>query len=372
MKPTLSIAAVGDVMINQPYGLDLPLADLQAADFCTTNLEGSITAEDFRADKIAHLVMPPGTAQAVRALGFHAVSLANNHMMDAGIQGLRDTLAELEASEIGYAGAGMNLSEALKPYIAEVKGAKIAMLSLAATVPPGFAAGEQRPGIAPLRVRVSYWADGTINEEQPGTPPWIHTEVLTQDLEPALETVRQAKEQADIVLVQIHWGVPPEWNSPFQGDLAEYQRPLAHAVVDAGASVILGHHAHALLGVERYKGVPIFYSLGNFLLHWYSGLKGLKPQRPAPFFKPRYSERNRQSVIAKLHFGQDPDWNWKLGRIELLACRMNDRGESERVSGQKAEEILQTLRQSDATLGFEFRLEEDGVIELEQDSSHLD
>lgn len=363
MKPTITVAAVGDVMINQPFASELPLADLQAADLRVANLEGVISDRGFPADKIARLVMPPGSARLVKQMGFDVVALANNHMMDSGAVGLQDTLAELEANSIGYAGAGMNLTDSMKPHIAEVEGVKLATVSLSATVPPGFAAGQERPGIAPLRVRVSYWADGTINEEQPGTPPWIHTQVFAEDQEVALEAVRQAKAQADIVMVQMHWGVPPEWNSPFQGDLAEYQRPLAHAVVEAGGSVILGHHAHALVGIERYKGVLIFYSLGNFLLHWYSGLKGLKPQRPAPFFKPKYSERNRQSVIAKLHFEQAQ--NWKLGKVELLPCRMNDIGEPSRVRGEKAAEILQTLTRSDATVGVVLKQGEDGIIAVE-------
>ncbi|MDX2005026.1 MAG: CapA family protein [Meiothermus sp.] len=363
MKPTLTVAAVGDVMLNQPFGDGLPLEDLQAADFRVANLEGPITAGGYLADKIAHLVMPPGTAQQVRGLGLDLVALANNHMMDTGPQGIQDTVAELRANGIGHAGAGMNLAEALEPHITEVKGARVATVSLAATVPPGAAAGQARPGIAPLRVRVSYWADGTINEEQPGTPPWVHTEVMEEDLRPALEAVRAARQQADVVLVQMHWGVPPEWNSPFQGDLAEYQRPLAHALVEAGATVILGHHAHALVGIERHGGALIFYSLGNFLLHWYSGLKGLKPQRPAPFFKPRYSERNRQSVIARLRFEQDGGWG--LAGVELVPCRLDDNGEARRVWGDKAGEILETLARSDATMGVKLRLRDDGVIELE-------
>ena len=363
MKPTLVVAAVGDVMLNRVFGSELPLNELQAADLRVANLEGPITARGYPADKIARLVMPPGTARLVKELGLDAVALANNHMMDSGPVGMQDTQAELQANGIGFAGAGMNLAESLEPYIAEVKGARVAMVSLAATVPPGAAAGSERPGIAPLRVRVSYWADGTINEEQPGTPPWVHTEVMAEDLEPVIEAVRRAREQADIVLVQMHWGVPPEWNSPFQGDLAEYQRPLAHALVEAGASVILGHHAHALVGIERYQGVLIFYSLGNFLLHWYSGLNGLKPQRPAPFFKPQYSERNRQTVIAKLHFEQGE--RWELGRVELVPCRLNDNGEAKRVWDKQATEVLETLTRSDATLGVKLNLREDGEIELQ-------
>lgn len=361
MPSQLRIAAVGDLMLARPPGADLPLEALQTAHLRLANLEGPITAGGIPADKIARLRMPLEAAHWIRELGFDAVSLANNHMMDWGIEGMQSTRQSLQRAGVAVAGAGDHLSEALEASYLQAQGARVAMISLSATVPPGAAAGDQRPGIAPLRVQVSYWAEGTINDEQPGTPPWVHTRVFATDQEAALEAVRQARNQADIVLVQLHWGVPPEWNSPFQGDLAEYQRPLGHALVEAGASAIIGHHAHALLGMEFYRGVPILYSLGNFLLHFYSGLQGLKPQRPVPFFKPRYSEQNRQSVIAHLAFDPAPS-GWQLQPLVLWPIRLNDQGEPSRVTAQGAEAILSTLQRSDASLGVEYRMRPDQAI----------
>lgn len=357
----LRIAAVGDLMLNRPPGSDLPLEALQAAHLRLANLEGPITTGGIPADKIARLQQPLEAAQWIRQLGFDALSLANNHMMDWGAEGMQSTRQQLQQAGIAFAGAGNNLTEALQPAFLEAQGARVAMVSLSATVPPGAAAGHQRPGIAPLRVQVSYWAEGTINDEQPGTPPWVHTRVFAGDQEAALEVVRQARSQADIVLVQLHWGVPPEWNSPFQGDLAEYQRPLGYALVEAGASAIIGHHAHALLGMEFYRGVPILYSLGNFLLHFYSGLQGLKPQRPVPFFKPRYSEQNRQSVIAQLAFEPTPA-GWQLQPLVLWPIRLNDQGEPSRVTAQGAAAILSTLQRSDASQAIEYLMQPDYSI----------
>src|SRR5699024_8134687 len=67
------------------------------------------------------------------------------------------------------------------------------------------------------------------------------------------------------VIVAIHWGVPTYWLSPYQGLLAEYQQPLGHAMLDAGADVIFGHHSHSVHPIEVYNGKPIFYSSGDFL-----------------------------------------------------------------------------------------------------------
>lgn len=359
MKTTLAIAAVGDVMIDQPPALQnlWPAADLRVG-----NLEGPITPGGLPADKIVRLRMPTEAASWLKKLGFSAVSLANNHMLDYGQEGLHHTLAALQQQGLGFAGAGSNLQQALHPWSSALDGVRVAMVSLASTVPSGFAATADRGGIAPIRVQVSYAADGAINEEQPGTPPWVHTQTVTQDIELALEAVRATREQCDVLLLQMHWGVPPEWNSPFQGDLAEYQRPLAHALVDAGASVILGHHAHALVGIERYKHTLIFYSLGNFILHYYSGRQGLKPQRPTPVFKPKYTERNRQSVIAHLQFEQSA--GWALTQAKLLPLRLNDGGEAQPVDTQGQQAVLQTLRSSDATQGLELELREDGWIAL--------
>jgi poly-gamma-glutamate synthesis protein (capsule biosynthesis protein) len=352
----ITIAAVGDLMLRRPVTTPLPEQALRSADLRVANLEAPITDRGAQADKLITLRMPSSAAAWVKELGFEVVSLANNHTLDYGVVGLGDTMSALEGVGVAFSGAGDNVSEALRPDVREVKGVKIATVSLAATVPSGSAAGEERPGIAPLRVHVSFVSDGAINDEQPGTPPWIHTEVVAEDLEPALATVRQARRQADVVLVQMHWGVPPEWSSPFQGDLAEYQRPLAYALIQAGASVILGHHPHALHGVERYRGAGILYSLGNFIFHPQTELKRLELQRPAPPFKPIYSERNRQSLIARLRFHQ-ASGSWQLRGIELIPCRLDDQGEARAATQEQAEAILEVVKSSDATRGVAFEIQ---------------
>ncbi|UCH27673.1 MAG: CapA family protein [Trueperaceae bacterium] len=352
---SITIAAVGDLMLRRPFTTPLPGQALQTADLRVANLEAPITDRGVPADKLITMRMPPPAASWVKELGFEVVSLANNHTLDYGTIGLSDTMSALERVGIAYAGAGNDIAGALRPDVREVKGVKIATVALAATVPTGSAAGIDRPGIAPLRVRVSFASDGAVNDEQPGTPPWVHTEVVAEDLERALSVVRQARELADIVLVQMHWGVPPEWSSPFQGDLAEYQRPLAYALVEVGASVILGHHPHALHGVERYRGAGILYSLGNFIFHPQTKLKRLELQRPAPPYKPVYSERNRQSLIANLRFHR-AGGGWQLRGIELIPCRLDDRGEARAVTQEQAKAVLEVVKGSDATRGVAFEV----------------
>lgn len=355
MPKTITIAAVGDVMLREAPAAELPFADLRSADLRVANLEGPITERGYPADKLITLRMPPEAGRWVRDLGFEAVSLANNHALDYGTVGLDDTLTALTEAGIAWAGAGSTLAEALRSQRSEVAGVGVATVALAATVPPGFAASDQRPGIAPLRVRVGYLTEGSINEEQPGTPPWVRTEVVAEDLERALAAVREARGQADIVLVQLHWGVPPEWNSPFQGELAEYQRPLAHALIDAGASVILGHHPHALHGVERYREALVFYSLGNFLFHPHDTLRDFEFQRPAPPFRPRYGERNRQSLIAGLEF-ESGAAGWRLRGAGLVPAFLDGRGEPRPASEAETERIFRVLLESDATAGVDLRI----------------
>ncbi|MBO8142220.1 MAG: CapA family protein [Firmicutes bacterium] len=355
MADRIVIAAVGDVIVTRPLGPGVLLTPLRNADYRVGNLEGPITDKGTPADKPITLRMPAGASRWLRELGLDAVSLANNHTLDYGVDGLQDTLAELRAAGIGYAGAGSNLEESLRPHIAYVKGVRVAQVCLAATIPPGFAAGPGRPGIAPVRVRVSFGCDGSISEEQPGTPPWVHTQVVEEALETARRAVAFARQEADIVLVQMHWGVPPEWNSPFQGALAEYQRPLAHALVDAGADVILGHHPHAPQGVEIYGEGIILYSLGNFIFHPYTDREALTLQRPAPPYQVAHTEKNRYSLVARLHFGR-ADSSWRLEQVELVPGWLNENAEAEAVEEPWAQRIFAAVEESTATVNASLKM----------------
>jgi hypothetical protein len=107
-----------------------------------------------------------------------------------------------------------------------------------------------------MRAHTHYVAE----EFQPGTPPRIITVPYEEDVRALEEDVRKARQQADVVIVSIHWGLRLVAKT-----ICTYQPPIAHAAIDAGADLILGHHAHSIKAVEVYKGKVCFYSVGNLM-----------------------------------------------------------------------------------------------------------
>ena len=142
------------------------------------------------------------------------------------------------ATGVQVIGAGATLDDALRPVVTEHRGVRVAWLGFACTLPAGPAATPDRPGIAPLRVLVRIEVDSSVLGEQPGTSPYVWTSVDPDDLALASRAVEMARENADVVVLSIHWGVPPGWTAPFQGTLADYQQPAARALIDAGADVV--------------------------------------------------------------------------------------------------------------------------------------
>ena len=242
----LRIAAVGDIMLGgtgtpefQRFGYDYPFEKtsvlLKQSHIVFGNLEGPLTHADHApvAKKYLYRSPPEKVAPALLNAGFNVVSLANNHAMDQGAEGLRHTLDALDLVGIKHTGAGMNLAEARKPAIIESRGARVAFLAYTLTFPEEFWATADRPG-----------------------SPFGHETQVRAD-------IVAAKSQADIVLVSFHWG------QEGKTELRDYQRSLGRAAIDAGAAAVIGHHPHVLQGVERYKNGVILYSLGNFAFGTY-------------------------------------------------------------------------------------------------------
>ena len=152
-------------------------------------------------------------------------------------------------------GVGKDIEEARKPVIVERNGIRIAFLGYCTVLPKGYDAAPGVPGCTPLRAKTFY----EQIDWQAGTPPKIVTYTEERDLQAMIDDVKKVRQIADIVIVSMHWGVhfAPEI-------IAMYQREAGHAAIDAGADLILGHHAHILKGVEVYKNKVIFHSLGNF------------------------------------------------------------------------------------------------------------
>jgi poly-gamma-glutamate synthesis protein (capsule biosynthesis protein) len=308
-----SIHAVGDIAPRRadPATIFASVADtLRGSDVRIGHLECPLSTRGTPAPN-AKLAMrsDPAVANALRKVGFDALSVAGNHALDFGTVALTDTLAALRDAGIGACGVGASLEEARAPAIIEARGRRVAVLSYCSILPTGYAAERARAGCAPLR---AYTHFHHVEPDQPGTPPRVLTFTDQGDLDALVADVRAARERADVVLLSIHWGLHFT-----RATLADYQRVVARAAIDAGAHAILGHHPHVLKAIELYRGRPIFYSLGNFAIEQpyvfnadiqreqsfqdISSLsKGWQPN--AKFITP---PDTRHTVIARLEFHDD-------------------------------------------------------------------
>lgn len=330
---------VGDVMLQHPLAPSDVYKYFRESQLVFGNLEVPLSRRGYPAEKPIVFRGKPALVSELRGASFRLLSFANNHSLDFGIEAMLDTVANLRKAGISVAGAGKDVQEALQPSMTQVGSFKVACIALCCTLPPNFAATTVRPGVAPIRVRSSWICDGALSDEQPGTPPYVLTEAHQDDVLRAQENIQKARSTSDMVVVSIHWGVPPGWSSAFQGPLADYQRPLAHALIDAGADLILGHHPHTLHGIEIYKKRPIFFSLGNFVFHSladrsYRLNRCLVPYRADRVRPPEL----RETAVFAIDFSET---TWR--KISVLPCRLNDGGEPQFAQGKDAEHILNRL-----------------------------
>ncbi len=254
------ILAVGDVAPdrgNPSECFELVRDELNAADLAFCQLETCLTEQGVRLPQARHAVRgSPLIAAALREANFGVVSFASNHCMDWGAAALLDTIAHLGAQNVAVVGAGINIQAARLPVIRTLGGSRVAFLAYCSILPMGYWAERSRAGCAPMRAWTHY---EQIEHDQPGTPCRIHTYAHHEDLRQMRADIETARQSADVVIVSMHWGI-----HFVPGVIADYQREVAHAAVDAGADLILGHHAHILKGFEVYRGRAVFYSIGNF------------------------------------------------------------------------------------------------------------
>ncbi len=294
--------------------------ELRGSDLVVANLETPLSTRGHPVPKWRNLRSDPAVIQDVKALGIHAVTLANNHMMDYGPEALIDTLATCDAANVARCGAGRDLEEAYRPLTFDLAGCRVGVLNLATTVPMGFDAGTGKPGLAPLRVEFSLEIDTSFMMENPGCMPVVRTWVRPEEQAALCQRIQRLRVAMDVLVVAIHWGVPEFWLSPAQGVLAQYQRPLAHAMIEAGADVVYGHHSHTLHPIEVYRGRPIFYSPGNFFFEY---------DTPRPYME-------RRSFIVNVAVGAAPS-------IELVPLVHDERGVPSRAAGAEAKAVWDRL-----------------------------
>jgi poly-gamma-glutamate capsule biosynthesis protein CapA/YwtB (metallophosphatase superfamily) len=240
---TISLALVGDLLpaarvleLMKMNGYDYPFREakvvLEAADIAAGNLETPITTRGTPAEDKQYVFR--GTPEAIPALkeaGFDYLSLANNHTLDYGWEGLSDTMDYLDDADLQHAGSGNDDREAFTPAYLESHGMTVAFVSVTRVVPEvSWKADRNHAGVA---------------------------EAYTPNRAEA--AIKEAKQNADIVVVMVHWGVEKK-DTP-----VATQTDLGHRFIDAGADLVIGSHPHVLQGFEAYKGKWIAYSLGNFV-----------------------------------------------------------------------------------------------------------
>lgn len=200
-------------------------------DFCVANLEAPLTSRTKLHTKVGpYLRAHPDVANGIRSAGFQALSLANNHILDMGVEGLRDTLQACVSAGLSTVGAGNNLAEAQRPLLVNIDGTHIAILAFA----------EHEFSLATGNTAGACPLDEIENYHQ----------------------IIAAKQNSDFVVLLIHGG-----NEYYALPSPRLVR-LSHYFIDIGAGVVVWHHSHVATGFEIYQEAPIFYGIGNLLFDW--------------------------------------------------------------------------------------------------------
>jgi poly-gamma-glutamate capsule biosynthesis protein CapA/YwtB (metallophosphatase superfamily) len=288
----LTLLFTGDLVLDVPepdHWLAGIAPALRTADLAIGHLEVPHTRRGAEmAGDVPAPGAPPENLQALRRAGFHAVSLAGNHIADCGAEGISDTIAKLQELGIAHAGAGLSLLEARRPALLEHGGRRVALLSYNCVGPESAWAGVERAGCNYLQVRT---ADGG-----PVTPTAKLESIDTSAREWLAGDVRSARRNAGLVVVALHQGIV---HTP--ATLAPYERQMADAALEAGADVVLCHHAHILRGISRQGDRPVFHGLGNGCVVTHA--LGMNQDHPA---RAAWARRRREL------FGFEPDPRYTL------------------------------------------------------------
>lgn len=308
----MELIFTGDLILDEPqpdHWMSGIAPALRSADLTIGHLEVPHTTHIAASgDDVPAPGADPTHLAALARAGVGVVTLAGNHIADLGEVGIADTLRGLAAAGIAYTGAGANLSEARKPAIVARGGKRIAVLSYNCVGPESSWARPAQAGCSYIRVEP---ADGG-----PIRPAAALEHIDPQSLTTLAADIEHAKAHADIVVVAFHKGIVHT-----RARLAPYERPLAHAAVEAGCDVVIAHHAHIVRGIEFHRGVPIFHGLGNGCVV----TRALSPDQASP-------ERAAWARKRKELFGFEPDpayvlapfhpeaVNAMLGRMQIDAA----------------------------------------------------
>lgn len=306
----VALAEAANGAIPRPVGFDYvwgeALAELERRrpQARLVNLETAVTASDAAVPKGINYRMAPANAPVLNAAHIDCCVLANNHVLDWGVDGLAETLDTLARRAIATAGAGRTAAEAAAPAILPIAGGRVLLFAFAVPssgVPAAWAARNDRAGINFL-ARLDHAAGAAI-----------------------AATIARLKRPGDVVVVSLHWG--GNWGY----EVSAAQRDFARRLIDeAGADIVWGHSSHHPKGIEVHAGKLILYGCGDFIDD-YEGIRGYEQFRDDLVLMYFPTLRGSDGTLARLDMVPLQIRNMRLNRVsradaEWLANVLNREG----------------------------------------------
>src|SRR5215471_15796321 len=368
----ITITLAGQSMIRSDLRETAPkvlpaIQGLLKGDVVFTNFEGAVAEKGETVQEGRGFLAPPEALDALRAFGFNLAAFSGNHAFDLKATGIQNTIREADRRKIVHAGTGNNLSEATAPGYLRTPQRTIALIASASgLITPGGSATADRPGVNELRVEAGD-KENEATTDLPGAPANTPN---PGDAQRILQSIRDARKQADLVIVYQHNHVfgNHSFSTIFTEGMQERLAPndwlkkWTHAEVDAGADIVVMHGAPLLHGVEIYRGKAIFYDLGNFIynlpptltyihepLNWESAVAYVQ-----------FHENNLTSIsfrpIVLNYVGEgQPDIHNEYASNQFL----HTRGLPSPATGARAGYILQRLADLSEPFGTKFRIKGD-------------
>jgi poly-gamma-glutamate capsule biosynthesis protein CapA/YwtB (metallophosphatase superfamily) len=350
--PTLTITLTGQSMIRSDIRTTTPsgipaIASLLKGDVIFTNFEGTVAEPGQPNDRAplagAGFLAPPGALDSLKVLGFNLIDLSNNHSNDLNVPGIQNTIKEADRLGLVHAGTGNTIEEAAAPAYLHTPKGTIALVAMASgLIRQGSMATDTTPGVDELRVG----AGNVPNEE---------------DAHRILDSIREARKQADLVIVYQHNHV---FDKPFGTIFVEalpdrlapapWLKKWVHEEIDAGADIVVMHGAPLLHGIEIYHNRPIFYDLGNFIFNAPATMWTLEEPITWESVVPTlvYQGKQLQSItlqpIILNYMGQgDPDVHNPHANNQFI----DTRGLPKAATGERAGYILQRVAELSQPFG---------------------
>ena len=376
------VLGVGDMVLECPkmgpyFGPSKEI--LNSADITYGQIETAHTTRGHVCNSEIRVAPPadPENLDILKENGFDVLSVGGNHVFDYGYYGVMDTINRLKENGLAVCGGGENIFEAKKPAVIERNGLKFAFLQYNCIGPSLTWATPNKAGAAFIRVLTVY---ESAMAEPGAMPHYCWTFVDPWSLECMKEDVKTYREQGCTVITAFHIG------RMYDRHLQPYEKVITKCAIDAGAEMVLCHHAHEPRSIEVYKGKPIFHGLGNFLT--LSGNAEAMAPMETMAYKPyeyqgvfpagwqwafdvgkefetgieRYpfSNLSRNTLIAKAMFDSTG-----LTGASFIPCWINDIGAPEPVTrGGKGEDVLNCFKDLNRTAELDddiFEWNEDGT-----------